>query len=192
MARHLGCVVAVLVWAAIAEAQPRADRRQGDIPRGDIRRAVPDAARFNVLPAKAELYSGDLLVTLPGAELESKDGAVALKSFADYDTRSPLPILETALILGTAGKGEDLAFTLDRGRVDITNKKARGAAVVNLVVWEQHWIITLDEPGGRVAVELSGRWPAGAHFKPVDPTKNEKPARRWRRWSFSCCTGPRN
>lgn len=141
---------------------------------GSFSARQPGANAFDVLATDAELYSGDLLVALPGATLSSKNGAVGVKSFADFDAHSPLPILETALILDEATDC-DLAFTLDRGRVDVTNAKAVGAAIVRVRFWDQTWTLTLDAPGTRVALELIGRWPAGARFRPVDPARPGAP-----------------
>jgi hypothetical protein len=124
---------------------------------------------FEVLRTGADIHSGDTLVALPGASLVSNDGGVAVKSFADYDSRSPLPILETALVLAVAEKGENLSFLLDRGRVDVTNQKASGEAVVSVRFADQKWTIKLAEPGARVALEYCGRWPAGTRFKLADP-----------------------
>jgi hypothetical protein len=128
-----------------------------------------DDKPFEVLPAGAALSTGDLLVALPGAALASKDSAVEVKSFADYDNRSPLPIFETAIVLTPVEKGEDFAFSLERGRADVTNQKARGAAVVAVRFANQKWTIKLEEPGARVALEISGRWPAGTEFTPAAP-----------------------
>ena len=122
---------------------------------------------FGVLRENADLYSGDLLVALPGATFQSANGAVSVKSLADYDGRSPLPTLETAVILHAA-KNADLDFTLDRGRVDLTNTKKDGAATVRVHFWGEDWTLTLDAPGTRVALELCGRWPLGARFKLVE------------------------
>ena len=99
-----------------------------------------------------------------------------MKSFADYDNSSPLPILETALVLTPADKGEDFAFTFDRGRVDVTNQKARGAVVEAVRFADQKWTLKLEEPGARVALEFCGRWPAGSRFRPLDPKAPAKPA----------------
>lgn len=126
-------------------------------------------SEFRVQPEGSELYTGDLLVALPGAALTSKNGAVAVKSLADYDGRSPLPVLETAFTLNEA-RDVDLDLTLDRGRVDFTNVKADGAAVVRVKFWNQTWKLTLDSKGTRVALELCARWPAGARFKLANGT----------------------
>src|SRR6185312_16523635 len=107
------------------------------------------------LPEGSELFAGDLLVALPNATLESKNGAVALKSLADYDGKSPLPALETALTLNEP-KDADFDVTLDRGRIDLTSLKAGGPATVRVRFWDQSWKITLDAKGTRVALELCG------------------------------------
>ena len=133
MSKRVGCLVALALTAATAQAQPDPAEKvvaKATSLAGTFASRHATATDFKVLPAGAELSAGDLLVALPGAALLSKDGGVAVTSLADYDNRSPLPILETALVLGPAEKGTDLAFTLDRGRVDLTNKKPRGAAVL--------------------------------------------------------------
>jgi len=124
--------------------------------------ARPAGAEYKVLPANPDLHAGDLLLTLPGASFDSANGAVAVKSLADYDGKSPLPALETAFMLHEA-KDADLELTLDRGRVDLTCLK--DAAKVRVKFWDQTWVIGLDGKGTRVALELCGRWPAGARFK---------------------------
>ncbi len=134
----------------------------------------PGAEGVKVLPAAADLYTGDMLITLPGAALRGKNGAVSLKSLADYDGRSPFPTLETAFTLNDA-KTSDLDVTLDRGRIDLTNTKAAGAAVVRVRFWDQVWTITLDAPGTRVGLELYGRWPSGSQFQPAQPVAPSAP-----------------
>jgi hypothetical protein len=170
MFARAACLFALLLMPLAAPAQPdRAVVAKATSPAGTFTAKPAGGAAFEVLPAGADLSSGDLLVALPGAALESGGGAVAVTSLADYDKRSPLPVLETALVLDPAEKGADLALTLDRGRVDLTNKKPKGAAAVAVRFANQKWTITLDEPGARVAVELCGRWPPGSRFRVIDP-----------------------
>jgi hypothetical protein len=170
-------LIAVLLVPVVAHAQPaRGAVAKATSPAGTFAAKPADGKAFEVLGANAELHAGDLLVALPGATLASKDGSITLKSFADYDGRSPLPILETAVVLNPAEKGADLAFTLDRGRVDVTNTKASGSAVVAVRFWDEAWTITLAEPGARVALELCGRWPAGARFQLAAPDAKSPPA----------------
>lgn len=177
MIERIGVALVLLAATGVAGAQPaRVVAAKSTSPAGSFVARNPTGKAFTVLPANAELFAGDLLVTLPSAALESKDGTVAVKSFADYDGRSPLPILETAFTLGPAEKDVNLALALDRGRVDLTNLKPRGSATVKLQFWDQTWTVALDEPGTRVAVELVGRWPAGSRFRVNDPKKEETPA----------------
>jgi hypothetical protein len=177
--RRVWSAVAVvgLFPAFVAAQQPdpgRAAAAKATSLSGTFSARQPGARTFQVLATNAELFTGDTLVTLPGAVLESKNGAVALTSYADYDGRGPLPILETAVVLADPNSA-DLAFTLDRGRVDLTNKKPAGPATVRVRFWDQTWTITLEEPGSRVAVELVGRWPAGTRFRAVDPKRPGTP-----------------
>jgi hypothetical protein len=160
--------LAVLLLASPAVAQPpRAVAAKCTSPAATFAARQPGAAAFDVLKENAELSTGDTLVTLPGAAFESKNAAVTVKSLADYDSKSPLPILETAFTLNAATDA-DLDLTLDRGRIDITNKKADGPALVVVRFWDQTWKVSLDAPGTRVAFELVGRWPSGARFKLTD------------------------
>jgi hypothetical protein len=177
MVGRIAGLVALLVVPLAAHAQPeRAVVAKATSAAGTFAARPPDGTAFEVLGANADLRAGDLLVALPGATLASKDGAVTLKSFADYDGRSPLPILETAVALNAAEKGADLAFTLDRGRVDITNTRASGAAVAAVRFWDEAWTVKLDDPGTRVALEICGRWPAGSRFKLAEAGAKSPPA----------------
>lgn len=175
MSRLFFPVVAVaLVLPGVAPAQPA---------NGVVAKATSAAATFiarsnggegfRALPASADIATGELLVTLPGATLESKNKAVTLRSLANYDARSDSPVFETAFSLNEA-KDADLDMTLDRGRLDVTNAKAEGAATVRVRFRDQSWKVTLDAPGSRVAFELFGRWPPGSRFKPAGP--KDKPA----------------
>lgn len=181
MIGHRHTWTATVVFAlipAVAGAQPAISERvavgKATSLSGSVAARQPGRAAFEVLATNAELFTGDTLVMLPGATLQPAGGAVSLQSQADYDGRSPLPILETAVCLDPT-KDCDLAFTLDRGRVDLANTRTEGAAVVKVRFWDQTWTITLDVPGTRVALELVGRWPAGSRFRPVDPNKPGTP-----------------
>ena len=185
MLRHLptptprqAAALVVLLTASTAGARPDGARTAAKATSAAATFAArePGEEAFRVLPENAPLAAGDLLVTLPGAALTSTNGAVALKSLADYDGKSPLPALETAIVLNKPADGTDLDVTLDRGRIDLTNTKAEGKAVARVRFWDQNWTITLDGPGARVAFELCGRWPAGTRFDPAEPGPGERPA----------------
>jgi hypothetical protein len=171
--------LALLSCPALGQGDVRVAVAKSTSSAGTFTARPANGNQFRALPENADLYTGDILVCLPGASLASKNGAVALKSLADYDDRAPLPILETAIVLADS-KQAQLDLTLDRGRIDLTNAKESGAATVRVRFWEQTWSIVLDSPGTRVAMELSARWPAGSRFrladKDGDPSKAPAPA----------------
>ncbi len=72
-------------------------------------------------------------------------------------------------------KDVDLDFTLDRGRVDVENRKAKGQARVRVRLHGKSGEFTLMEPGARVALEVYGRWPKGVRFT-KDANANASPA----------------
>jgi hypothetical protein len=132
-----------------------------------VRRA--GQAEWHPVMANEKLGPGDLLVGFPGASIDSENGAVRMTMLSDLDRNSPYPVIENAVILH-AGEGADLNFTLDRGRVDVTNRKENGAARVHMRLRDDVWDLTLSDPGTRVAFETYGRWPRGVRFrKEVDP-----------------------
>jgi len=174
-------IVVVAALAGISQGQDdtRVVVAKSTSPAATFSARSANANQFRTLPASADLYSGDLLVSMPGGALLSRNGSVAVRSLADYDSRSSSPILETAVVLRDS-KEFDLDLVLDRGRIDITSARAMGAATVRTRFWDQSWKIVLDSEGTRVAIELVGRWPSGARFKPLgpsdDPAKAAAPA----------------
>ncbi|HEX4611930.1 MAG TPA: hypothetical protein VH092_27285 [Urbifossiella sp.] len=177
MIRVVGAVAGVVAIAAGLSAQPDGApvAATATSPAATFSARAPGSDLFKIVPADADVRVGDLLVTLPGAVARSATGAVTVTSLADYDGRSPLPILETAFTLNEA-KDADLDVTLDRGRLDLANTKPAGAAVAKVRFWDQTWTVTLDAPGTRVAVELCARWPAGSRFKAAEPGAPTKAA----------------
>jgi len=175
-----------LVALQLASASPVSEARQpvrvivaqAHSPDATFSSRPAQGNQFHTLTENENLFAGDLIVSLPGGVVTSKNGAVNLKSLSDFDGRSPLPILETAFSLNEP-KDADFDFVLDRGRVDLTNIKNEGPASVKLRFWDQVWSIVLDEPNTRVAVELCGRWPSGTRFKVAergsDPAKHSTP-----------------
>src|SRR5262249_31009093 len=107
----------------------------------------------------------ELLLGLPGAALQGKGRAVRLAFLSDLDELSPFPVIESAVTLHPPGE-RDLDFTLERGRIDLTNEKKEGAAKVRVHFAKRYWDLTLERPGTRVALEIYSRWPAGHRFDP--------------------------
>ncbi len=129
---------------------------------------------WQTVSSKGIIRAEDLLVGLPGAALSSANGAVDLTLLTDLDKNSPYPILEAAVVLH-ASAGYDLDFTLNRGRVDVTNRKKEGAVRVRIRFHDQEWEATLTEPGTRVALQLYGRWAKGVPFR-KNPGPKDVPA----------------
>jgi hypothetical protein len=136
-------------------------------------RGKPDQD-WQTISAKGEIRAGEMLVGLPGAVVSTSKGAVALTLLTDLDKNSPFPILESAVVLH-ASADYDFDFTLDRGRVDVTNLKKTGTARVRIRFHDQQWEATLTEPGTRIALELYGRWPRGVPFR-KNPGPKDVPA----------------
>src|SRR5262249_22738466 len=65
----------------------------------------------------------------------------------------------------------DLDLVLDRGRIDLVNKKAKGSASVRVQVRDAVFTFTLQEPGTALALEMFSRWASGTVFSKVPDTK---------------------
>jgi hypothetical protein len=172
-ARRVALAAALLaVWApALGAAEER--KPAGTCASGDasiVRREAPDRP-WQVVKQGEQLFTGDLLVGMPGALIDSADGAVRLALLSDPDKQSPYPILEAAVVLHRS-EGHDLDFTLDRGRVNVTNRKKEGAAKVRVRFHDQSWGLALEAPGAEVALQLYGRWAAGVRFNPKPGPKD--------------------
>ncbi len=154
-------LLAVLFLTAADEPPPGSKREAPATAlsaKGTLLRRENAGADWQVVDDKQPLAAGDLLVGLPGAALESGNVAVRLTLLPDFT--SPLPVLEPAIILRPGGDF-DLDFTLDRGRVELTNTRTQGPARVRLHAWGSTWEATLAAPGARLAVALTARWKPG-------------------------------
>jgi hypothetical protein len=137
-----------------------------------LRREAPSKP-WQLVKEKDEVYTGDLLLGGSGGAVEAKDGGVRLAVVGDVDFTSPFPVLETAFVLHEA-KGDDLAFSMDRGRIELTNTKKEGPAKVRLTVRKVTIEVTLKEPGAAMELELYGRWLPGVPFR-KEPKAGEEP-----------------
>ena len=128
-----------------------------------LRKAGPEKPWEVVKGKGTEFHAGDTVLGGFGTPLNSANGAVQLRLMGDVNGDSPFPIVETAVVLGDP-KDVDLAFVMDRGQVDLINKKETGAAKIKITVLDRTAIVTLAEPGARMALEIYGRWPRGVKF----------------------------
>jgi uncharacterized protein (TIGR03000 family) len=130
---------------------------------GTLLRRGNDASHWETVATQTPLRDGDFLVGLPGAAFDSTGGAVRLTMHSDFEGRSLFPALESAVRL-LSKPNVDLALSLDRGRVDLVNRKQTGAAHALIHVRDQTWELTLAKPGTQVALDLVGRWSPGRSF----------------------------
>jgi hypothetical protein len=92
-----------------------------------------------------------------------------LSEFTEIQPGFAEPSLEAAVTLHANPK-IDLDFTLDRGRVYLTNDKAEGPVTVRLRFREETWSLTLIDRGSEVGINLSGwhtfKSPFGSNLSP--------------------------
>jgi hypothetical protein len=129
-----------------------------------LARDGPDK-EWQALTAGDAVSTRDVLLALPGirAEVEPQPNSVLLSLRGNLPELSSFAGLESAVVLHDS-RAYDLDFTLERGRVVLTNKKAKGPARVWVRVPAGGWQLTLTEPGTEVALEINGRWPRGTSF----------------------------
>jgi hypothetical protein len=126
---------------------------------------------WRVVAKGAEVRDGDRVAALAPASL---DVAGVRVTFRPDLSREPGSLALEAVVRLDKPKEADAGVQLERGRIDLQNVKERGPATVRLKVGELIWVVELEKPGSRVALELVGRWPVGTRFK-REPGKGEAP-----------------
>ncbi len=172
--RLLPVFVFVLAAGATADAEERRPAGKCVSETAALVRREGLKQPWRIVAKDEELQSGDVLVGGRDAVIDSANGGVRLSIMGDMDGTSPFPILETAVVLHSS-KDADLDFTLDRGRVDLVNRKESGSARIRVQVRDKTGEIILPEPGNRVAIEIYGRWLRGTRFN-KNPKPGEGPA----------------
>lgn len=167
----LAALLLAVAWAPAQSADKKKPVQPGKRVAAGVYAAEPGrllrrtkAGKWIPVKKAEKLFAGDLLMAGVGAAVENPKGTVKLNFLGDLHGASPLPIIETAIVLNK-NPSVDLDFTLDRGRVDVTNMKESGSATVRVRVRDQHADLTLLEPGARFAMEVYGRWPRGVAFQ---------------------------
>jgi hypothetical protein len=154
--------------------QPGAVARCASETASVLRRESPGKP-WAVVKQNEALPAGHLLLLIGcDAALDSADGAVRLAGMGELPGVSGFPVLDTAVVLHD-GRDADLDFTLDRGRVVLSNRKQAGAARVRIHIRDRAADLVLNEPGTEVALEVYGRWPRGVPFT-KDPKPGDEPA----------------
>lgn len=123
-----------------------------------------DRESWQRLKPQTRISSNDYLVSLPGYRSELRmDSGVHLVLWGNLPEFSRFPpVLESAVVLHASpdAKGKsspvDLDFTLDRGRVVLSNHKKEGPARIRLRFADEAWDLTLPDQTSEVAAELVG------------------------------------
>jgi hypothetical protein len=127
------------------------------------------------LKARAIVFAGDHLLALPGlrGDLDLDKGAVRLSLLGHVPEKGNSAVLESAVTLRVPDTAA-LDFTLERGRVLVSNRAPRGAVKVRVHFLKETLTLDLVEPGSEVALELVSQWPAGAPFS-KEPKAEHRP-----------------
>lgn len=105
---------------------------------------------------ESAIFTKDRLLSLPGYRSEIRLAAgIDLTLWGNLPEFSTIPVHECAVVLH-ANPGVDLDFTLEQGRVILTNRKNEGPARIRLRFQEQLWELTLQEPGSALSAEYFG------------------------------------
>jgi hypothetical protein len=168
MLRRCGCTL--VAWAALVLLATAAEEK-GEQPgvgkvvtaNGTVAERPAPGKPWRVLAEGGTVPAGGVVMGLPGARIDSANGAVRLTFLTNLNKDAPHPILDAAISPNRA-PDVDLDVTLDRGRIDLTNLRKDGPARVRLRFHDQTWEAVLEDPGTRIAVLLYGRWRAGTQF----------------------------
>jgi hypothetical protein len=135
-----------------------------------IRRSASERT-WQLVDKQGELSDGDLVLGLAGSALDSQNSALRLEFMGNLNGLSPYPIIESAVVLHE-NPAVDLDFSLDRGRVQVVNRKENGPAHIRVQVRKEAWDITLQGPGAAMGFEIYGRWPRGVGFSKTPDAKH--------------------
>jgi hypothetical protein len=146
-------------------------------PAGALLQSDTSKQGWHAVKPQESVSGNQHLMALPGfrAEVDSKSAAVRLSLWGNLPEFSLFPGLESVVALH-ANPAADMDFTLERGRVLITQRKGKESARVHVRFQGREYALNLNEPGTEVALELYGRWPRGTPFTKKQPTKNDAEA----------------
>jgi hypothetical protein len=168
------CLAGSSAFAQTPSLEPRVPAGQCLSDPGTVlARSAPGRA-WQALGTKDSAPSRDLLLALPGVrgELSVKDGGVRLTLWGNLSSSADLPVLGAGVVLHDT-RAYDADFTIERGRVVVTNRKEKGEAKLWVRLPVTAWELTLAAPGDQAALELSGRRPRGPFEK--DPQRSPPP-----------------
>jgi hypothetical protein len=116
----------------------------------------PETGAWQRLSLQKRVSSTDKLVSLPGYRSDLRtDTGVQLQLWGNLPQFSRTPVLESVVTLH-ANPSVDLDFTLDHGRVLLSNHKEEGPARIRIRFRDEIWDLTLEDQTSEVAVQLFG------------------------------------
>jgi hypothetical protein len=107
-------------------------------------------------PEKGRVFATDQLLMLPGYRGEIRfDSGVHLLLWGNLPELAKLaiPVLEAQVTINSQ-PGVDLDFSLERGRILLSNHKKEGPALIRVRFGEEVWDITLHDADTEVGLEL--------------------------------------
>src|SRR5438128_1400754 len=95
----LGALLLGAAGHAFADKQQRVEAGKLATDKGTLFARDSPSSAWQVVAEHGAVHSGDMLLALPGGAVDSKNGAVRLTFQGDLDEKSPLPIVDSAVIL---------------------------------------------------------------------------------------------
>jgi hypothetical protein len=134
-------------------------------PRGTVLAREQGGKSWTALGPGKSIRSGDTLVALPGerGELALKKGAARLSLVGLLPEVSLSDALDSSVRLYRP-TGADVDVLVERGRVQLSRRGAKGDVKVHVRVGKQFWDVTLQEPGTEIVLEVVHNWPRGVRL----------------------------
>src|SRR5262245_34551682 len=117
--------LALASWAGAEDEKAGAAAGKCASPTGTLLQRSATGQAWQPVKEAATLAAGAHLLALPGEQgaLSAGGGAVRISLHGNLPELSHFPVLESAITLNKPPAGVDADFTLQRGRVDVTNSK---------------------------------------------------------------------
>lgn len=119
----------------------------------------------------SRVATDDYLMSLPGYRSKVElDSGIHLTLWGNVPEFSSFPpVLESSVMLHSPPPGVDLEFTLDHGRVHLSNQKRGGPARIRCRFLREIWDLTLPRSGSEAVLELWGLSSRDAGFSQERP-----------------------
>src|SRR5438067_3170245 len=148
-------LLALLIPGADTKDKPSDERRPaGRLASADVVLLRGDGDGWVRVARNEVVQTGVPLISLAGYKSELKlDSKVGVTLRGELPEARRLPLLESSATLHHPS-GRDVDLTLHRGRIYLSNDKAKEAASVRPRFRDQTWDLTLEEPGTTVGFEM--------------------------------------